>query len=231
MPRAAHPHVAAQGETVVEADEQVLAARLDGCHDGADHPREVGNAAQARARPGHARRRSGGRPAPPAAPSAVRKIVSPSGMLSFWGCGGAPTAVASGPLRGFPWPDWGSRLRRAISVPERPWIHPMRRHLATRLIALAGSAVLALSSAAPAMAAPAMAAPPHGHVAGPNDGSWIVTLAPGRAAPRLAAGLTRDVGGQAWPDLHAGDQRLPVHRIGGGRRGPAAEPEGGIGHP
>ena len=67
----------------------------------------------------------------------------------------------------------------------------MRGHLPTRLIALAGSAVLALASAAPAMAAP-----PVGVAAGPAASSWIVTLAPGRAAPQLAAGLTRNVGGE-----------------------------------
>jgi subtilisin len=67
----------------------------------------------------------------------------------------------------------------------------MRVHLPTRLIAFAGSAFLALSSAAPAMAAP-----PVGVAAAAADSPWIVTLAPGHAAPRLAAALTRTVGGR-----------------------------------
>jgi subtilisin len=67
----------------------------------------------------------------------------------------------------------------------------MRVHLPTRLVAFAGSALLALSSAAPAAAAP-----PVGVAAAAGDSPWIVTLAHGRAAPRLAAALTRTVGGR-----------------------------------
>src|SRR5688500_14869226 len=67
----------------------------------------------------------------------------------------------------------------------------MRSHLRTRLIALAGSAVVVLSSAAPVMAAR-----PEVQVGGATQNSWIVMLAPGHAARGLAAGLTRDVGGE-----------------------------------
>ena len=79
--------------------------------------------------------------------------------------------------------------RRYLFVPEIV-THPMRTHLRTRLIALAGSAVVVLSSAAPVTAAR-----PEGQVAGATGSSWIVMLAPGHAAPADAPGLTRDVGG------------------------------------
>ncbi len=101
----------------------------------------------------------------------------------------------------------------------------MRGHLPTRLIALAGSAVLALASAAPAMAAP-----PVGVAAGPAASSWIVTLAPGRAAPQLAAGLTRNVGGEVGLVYTRAINGFQFNGSAGGRRGPATEPECGIRH-
>ena len=68
----------------------------------------------------------------------------------------------------------------------------MRVYLPTRLIAFAGSALLAISSAAPALAAP-----PDAHVAGPAASAGIVMLAPGHAAPQAAPGAhPRGVGGE-----------------------------------
>jgi hypothetical protein len=50
MPRAAHPEVAAHGQPVIEADEEVLSARFDRGDGGTDERREIRHAADARTR-------------------------------------------------------------------------------------------------------------------------------------------------------------------------------------
>src|SRR6187200_1221070 len=115
-------------------------------------------------------------------------------MPSFW------VAVehqdrSLGTSEGLPIAQMGEQTAHRHPCPSVPDVsmrgHHSRGRRSTRLLALAGSAFLALSSAAPALAAP-----PAGVAAGGADSSWIVTLVPGHAAPRLAGVLARDVGGR-----------------------------------
>ena len=80
VPGALHPQVGAQRGAALEADEQVLAARLDRARPARRRARQVGHAAESRRGWARAAVTTAARRARRRSTVAVRKIVSPSGM-------------------------------------------------------------------------------------------------------------------------------------------------------